>query len=64
MAGINLIKTRQALFSVRVPPETLATAKGKLNDNNNDLESNKNNSNNSITIMFYLLKFFKTNFLK
>ena len=64
MAGINLIKTRQALFSVSVPPETLTTAKGKLNDNNNDSESNKNNSNNSVTIMFYLLKFFKTNFLK
>ena len=59
MAGINLIKIRQALISIRVTLETLPT-KGKTsisiinnneninnNSNNNDGNSNNNNNNNN-----------------
>ena len=55
MAGINLIKINQALFSIRVPLETLPT-KGKINitinnannsSNNSDNKNNNNDSNNN-----------------
>ena len=51
MVGVNLIKTRYALISVRIPLETLPT-NVKLNKNNKDIwtSNNGNSSNNHIKI--------------
>lgn len=51
MVGINFIKTRYALISVRIPLETLPT-NVKLNENNKDnwTSNNSNGSNNHINI--------------
>ena len=51
MVGANLIKTRYALISVRIPLETLRT-NVKLNKNNKDIwtSNNGNSSNNHIKI--------------
>lgn len=51
IVGINLIKTRYALISVRIPLETLPT-NVKLNKNNKDnwTSNNSNSSNNHINI--------------
>ena len=51
MVGINFIKTRYALISVRIPLETLPT-NVKLNKNNKDIwtSNNGNSSNNHIKI--------------
>ena len=51
MVGANLIKTRYALISVRIPLETLPT-NVKLNKNNKDnwTSNNSNSSNNHINI--------------
>lgn len=51
MVGVNLIKTRYALISVRIPLETLLT-NVKLNKNNKDnwTSNNSNSSNNHINI--------------
>ena len=51
MVGVNLIKTRYALISVRIPLETLPT-NVKLNKNNKDnwTSNNSNSSNNHINI--------------
>ena len=51
MVGINFIKTRYALISVRIPLETLPT-NVKLNKNNKDnwTSNNSNSSNNHINI--------------
>ena len=51
MVGINFIKTRYALISVRIPLETLPT-NVKLNENNKDIwtSNNGNSSNNHIKI--------------
>ena len=53
MAGINLIKIRQALISVRVPLDILPN-KGNVsisvnntNNNNNNRNNNNNNSNDN-----------------
>ena len=48
MAGMNLIKIREALISVRVPLETLHTnGKLKFVSSNNDSKSNYSNSGNN-----------------
>ena len=51
MVGINFIKTRYALISVRIPLETLPT-NVKLNENNKDnwTSNSSNGSNNHINI--------------
>ena len=46
MTGINLIKILKALFSVRVPLETLLN-KGKISISIDNTNINSNNSNNN-----------------
>ena len=50
MAGINLTRTSQSFFSIRVPSEVLPIKKNSNCDNNcdnNESKSHNNNNNNN-----------------